>query len=433
MTYADAEARLLALPRFAVQGAAALQPGLDRMQRMLAVLGDPHRAVPCLHVAGTNGKGSTASFAAALLTQTGHRTGLHTSPHLWDVGERFRLDGVPAPKPWIADAVARCADLFDAEQPSYFEATTLLAFLYFADAGATASVIEVGLGGRWDATNVVTPRAALVATVGLDHTDVLGDTLDAIAREKAGIFKPGVPALALAQTDEALAALRETTEAIGAPFTVVAPAFASEDDLTVQTAHRRYTGLALGLAGAHQRGNAALALAGAEAFAGEAVDEDAVREAFRNVAALSGLRARLETVAAAPRVVLDVAHNVDGLAAALAATTPPPGGRRTVLFGTMADKDADGLVRLLAESGADVWPVDLDDVPRALPSVELIARLRAVGVEPPGAVRVPDGIARFRAAAHPSDVLLVVGSFLVAAQFPAPEAAFRVAPSPSAS
>ncbi|MCA0267864.1 MAG: bifunctional folylpolyglutamate synthase/dihydrofolate synthase [Bacteroidetes bacterium] len=433
MTYAAAEALLLALPRFAVQGVDAFQPGLDRMRRMLAAVGDPHRAVPCLHVAGTNGKGSTASFAAALLTRLGYRTGLHTSPHLWYVGERFRLDGVPAPRAWIADAVGRCIELFDTERPSYFEATTLLAFLYFAEAGATASVIEVGLGGRWDATNVVTPRAALVATVGLDHTDLLGDTLDAIAREKAGIFKPGVPAFALDQTDEALAALRETAEAVGAPFTVVAPALASEHGLTVQTANARYSDLALGLAGAHQRGNAALALAGVEAFVGYAVDEEAVREAFRDVARLSGLRARLETVSESPRIVLDVAHNVDGLAAALAATTPEPGGRRTVLFGTMADKDVDGLIDLLAGSGSDVWPVDLDDTPRALPSSELIARLRAAGFDPPEAVRVPVGVARFRAEAASHDVLLVVGSFLVAAQFPPSKSAFGIASEASAS
>lgn len=427
MTYADAEERLLALPRFAVQGADALQPGLDRMHRMLAALGDPHRAVPCLHIAGTNGKGSTASFAAALLTRLGYRTGLHTSPHLWHVAERFRLDGVPAPEAWIADAVTRCAKLFDAERPSYFEATTLLAFLYFAETGATASVVEVGLGGRWDATNVVTPRAALVATVGFDHTDLLGDTLDAIAREKGGIFKPGVPAFALDQTDEALAALRATAEAVGAPFFVVSPALASGNGLTIQTTNARYTELTLGLSGVHQRGNAALALAGVEAFAGGAVDDGAVRKAFRDVVRLSGLRARLETVQDAPRIVLDVAHNVDGLAAALAATTPPPGGRRTVLFGTMADKDVDGLIGLLADSGADVWPVDLDDVPRALPSSELTAWLRSAGFDPPEAVRVPVGIARFQASAHPDDVLLVVGSFHVAAQFSPSEAPFAVA------
>lgn len=427
MRYADAEARLLALPRFAVQGADAFQPGLDRMRRMLAAVGDPHRAVPCLHVAGTNGKGSTASFAAALLSRLGYRTGLHTSPHLWYVGERFRLDGVPAPEAWMADAVGRCTALFDSERPSYFEATTLLAFLYFAEAGATASIIEVGLGGRWDATNVVTPRAALVATVGLDHTDLLGDTLDAIAREKAGIFKPGVPAFALDQTAEALAALRETAEAVGAPLAVVAPALASEHGLTVQTANARYSDLVLGLAGAHQRGNAALALAGVEAFVGNAVDEEAVRDAFLNVARRSGLRARLETVSESPRIVLDVAHNVDGLAAALAATTPEPGGRRTVLFGTMADKNVHGLIHLLAGSGSDVWPVDLDDTPRALPSSELIARLRSAGFDPPEAMRVPDGVARFRAEAASHDVLLVVGSFLVAAQFPASKGAFGIA------
>ena len=433
MTFADADARLLALPRFAAQGTAALQPGLDRIRRMLAAVGDPHLAVPCLHVAGTNGKGSTASMAAALLTRLGHRTGLHTSPHLWHVAERFRLDGVPAPEAWIADAVGRCADLFDAEQPSFFEATTLLAFLYFAEAGATASVVEVGLGGEWDATNVVHPRAALVAALALDHTDVLGPTLADVARAKAGIFKPGVPAFVLGQPEEAMAVLREVADAVGAPLTVVAPALASEDGLTVQTARARYPGLRLGLAGRHQRANAALAVSGVEAFVGDAVDVEAVRVALAHTPRLAGLRARLETVHEAPRVVLDVAHNPDGLAAALAETVPAPGGRRVVLFGTMADKDVEALVALLAESGADVWPVNLDDTPRALSSADLVARLRTAGLDPPEAVRVPEGVARFLSAAAPEDVLLVVGSFVVAAQFSPDDLPRPVAPSRASS
>lgn len=420
MTFADAHARLLALPRFAAQGAAALQPGLDRIRALLTALGDPHRAVPCLHVGGTNGKGSTASVAAALLTRLGHRTGLHTSPHLWHVGERFRLDGVPADEAWIAGAVQRCAPLWEAVQPSYFEATTALAFLRFAEAGATASVIEVGLGGRWDATNVVTPRAALVTALGLDHVDVLGPTLEAIAREKAGIFKPGVPAFTLAQPAEAMAVLEREAHAVGALLTVVAPALASEDGLTVQTPLARYPGVALGLPGLHQRANAALAAAGVEAFVGGPLAPDAVREALRDVVRLSGLRARLETVQAAPRIVLDVAHNVDGLAAALAETTPAPGARRVVLFGTMADKDVDGALDLLARTDADVWPVVLDDVPRALPASDLVRRLRQRGFDPPAPVSVPEGVARFRAEAQPEDVLLVTGSFVVAAQHPAP-------------
>ena len=420
MRYADAEALLMALPRFTDQGPAAYRPGLDRMHRMLAAVGDPHRAVPCLHVAGTNGKGSTASFAAALLAAAGYRTGLHTSPHLWHLAERMRLDGAPAPEAWLADAVGRCAGLFAAERPSFFEATVLLAFLYFAEAGAEAAVVEVGLGGRLDATNVLeTPRAALVTALALDHTDLLGPTLADIAREKAGIFKPGAPALTRAQPPEALAVLRARADAVGAPFEVVAETVRVEEGpggLAFATPLGRYSLKRLGLDGPHQTGNAALALRGVEAFTGGALDPMAVRRGLADVARLAGLRARLETVHERPRVVLDVAHNPHGVAAALAATVPPPGGRRTVLLGLMADKDAGAVAALVAASGARVHPVPLG-TPRALPAGALADRLRAAGADVGEARSVPDGVAHFLAEAGPDDVLLAVGSFLVAAAY----------------
>ena len=174
--------RLLALPRFADAGAAAYSPGLDRMRALLAGMGHPERAAPSIHVAGTNGKGSTASMAAAIATASGLRVGLHTSPHLRHIGERMRVDGVPAADGWLDDATERHARLFARVGPSFFEATTALAFLRFAEAGVDLAVIEVGLGGRLDATNVLTPRVSVVTSVGLDHTDLLGDTL---ARHRA--------------------------------------------------------------------------------------------------------------------------------------------------------------------------------------------------------------------------------------------------------
>jgi dihydrofolate synthase / folylpolyglutamate synthase len=417
---APAEAYLDALPRFTAQGAAAYQPGLDRMRTMLAALGDPHRACPVVHVAGTNGKGSTASFAAALLTASGLRTGLHTSPHLWHVSERMRVDGVPAPAAWLDAAVARLRPLFDAQCPSYFEATVVLAFLHFAETGVDAAVVEVGLGGRLDATNVVTPATSLVTALALDHTDLLGPTLAHVAREKAGIFKPGVPAFTLAQPEEAAAVLRAEAAHVGAPLEVVHDTVRLHDG-TLTTPLGRYEGVEIGLTGPHQAHNAALALRGAETLLDHALPPEAVRRGLRDVRTLAGLRARLETVQARPRIVLDVAHNPHGLAAALAATTPPPGGRRTVLLGLMADKEVDAVVQLVAASGARVHPVVLD-VPRALPAEVLAGRLREAGAEVGEACTVPGGVARFRATAAPDDVLLITGSFLVAAQWEQGEA-----------
>ena len=409
------------LPRFTAIGAAAYAPGLDRMRRMLAAVGDPHRAVPAVHVAGTNGKGSTASLLSALLTASGVRTGLHTSPHLWHVGERMRIDGVRAPEPWLADAVGRCASLFARETPSFFEATVLLSFLRFAEAGAEAAVVEVGLGGRLDATNVLAPRAALVAEIALDHMDLLGETIGEIAGEKAGIFKPGVFLCTTRQVPEALAVLKAKAAAVGAPLHEAdAEVRVDEADgaLAFTTPAGRYDGVQMGLSGAHQVRNAALALRGAEAFlsgdpAGGRLGADAVRRAFADVARLAGLRARLETVGEHPRVVLDVAHNPHGIAASLAATVPGASGRRTVLLGLMRDKDAAEVARLVAASLSRVYPVPLPGE-RALPADELGALLRAAGADVGEPLGVREGVRRFRAAAGPDDVLLLTGSFLVA-------------------
>lgn len=419
VTFADAERLLLALPRFTATGAGALNLGLDRMRAMLAEAGDPHRCAPVVHVAGTNGKGSTASLTAALLTASGQRVGLHTSPHLWHVGERMRVDGVAADQAWLAAAVARRADLFARHAPSYYEATLLLAFERFADAGVDALVVEVGLGGRLDATNVVTPAVTVVTALALDHTDVLGPTLADVAREKAGIVKPGAPLLTLAQPAEAMAELHAAADRAGMTAEVVDETVRVADEGTRWTTPlAAYDGVRLALDGAHQRLNAALALRAAEAFTGRPLDPEAVRRGLADVARLAGLRGRLETIRACPRVVVDVAHNAHGLAAALAATVPPPGGRRTIALGMMGDKDVDDVCRLLAASGARIVPVAIADTPRALAPDALAARLAAAGADVAAPSTVAAVLETFTQTAAPDDVLLVCGSFLVTAQVP---------------
>src|SRR5512140_1237772 len=218
--------------------------GLERVQRALAALGHPERAYPILQVGGTNGKGSTCAMAAAALGAAGHRTGLYVSPHLIRFNERIQVDGVPVEDGALERAVAeirRACPWHDAGGPedrlTYFEFATLLGLLHFARERVDAAVVEVGLGGRLDATSAVTPRVTAVARIGLDHTQLLGDTIEAIAREKAGIFKAGVPAIAHAhQPEGALEALRGEAARRSAPFHVAAPAWDG----------------AVGLAGPHQ-------------------------------------------------------------------------------------------------------------------------------------------------------------------------------------
>lgn len=421
MTYADAEAFLLDLPRFAEQGADALKPGLERMETLLATMDRPHERFPSIHVAGTNGKGSTASLIAAIGTASGLRVGLHTSPHLLTLRERMRLDGMPVPEAWVADAVGRYRDLLAATEPSFFEATVALSFLYFAEERVDLAVVEVGLGGRLDATNVLTPRLALITHIARDHADLLGDTLEAIAREKAGIAKPGVSLLSAARGDAVRAAIHTEAERRGArPLQL-------QDDVTfavrqsdvdglvldLRTPVRRYDGLHVGLAGHHQATNAALAVRAAELAIPEA-DEASIREGLQNVRKHSGIAGRWEVIQRAPLIVADVAHNADGLAAALAALRGAARGRRFVAFGVMQDKEPAALAALLAEADVTVLPIAIPS-PRALPPHELDRVLREHGVNARAPMGVNKAIEEFLRQADPEDALLVTGSHLTVA------------------
>ena len=412
----DALDRLLALPRFADAGAAAYRPGLDRMRALLAAMGHPERAFASVHVAGTNGKGSTASLAASIASAAGLRVGLHTSPHLLRVEERMRVDGVPASAAWLDAAAERHADLFTRIGPSFFEATTALAFLHFAEATVGLAVVEVGLGGRLDATNVLTPVVTVITSVGLDHTDLLGDTLAAIATEKAGIAKPGVPLLHAVEDAAARAAIEATAQAAGAPVENVretcrvAISTAVPLALRLATPQADYGQIGVGLPGAHQAWNAALTVRACE-IAVPGLTAEAVRTGLAEVATRSGLRGRGDALAEGrlPGVLLDVAHNDDGWRAAIAAARPDPPGRLFALVGVMADKDAAALAQRLAAAHAVALPVGLDGE-RALSRDALAATLAAAGVPVVDVSGVAHALAWFAAHRTPADRLLVTGS-----------------------
>ena len=431
MTYEAAIERLYRLPRFADAGAAAYKPGLERMERLLDALGRPHDALRAVHVAGTNGKGSTASFVAAIATAAGLKAGLHTSPHLWDFAERLRRDGQSAPPAWIVDAMTRYGGAFDAIEPSFFEVSVALAFRYFADESVDLAVVEVGLGGRLDATNVLAPEAAAASAIthiGLDHTDLLGATLSEIAREKAGIAKRDVPLLTSVDDPGALAAIEAAAAEAGAPVERVREVVALETEedrrgggtVRLHTPVRDYGPVRLGLFGAHQAWNAALAVRLAEVVL-PGLETQAVKTGLADVVQLSGLRGRCEVWSEAPRIVADVAHNADGWRAALECARPEPGGRLWALVGVMADKDAAALAALLAETGTTAIPVGLPS-PRALGCDALTAVLEAAGVAVAPAETVEEGVSLFRREAEPGDMLLVTGSHLTV------EALGRVAP-----
>ena len=416
----QAEQTLLTLPRFAGVADAAYKPGLDRMRALLSAMGDPHHGLSIVHVAGTNGKGSTCAFASALLQAHGLRVGLHTSPHLWRIHERMRVDGREVPDAWLNSAVDRWMPTFEQIGASFFEATTALALLHFAESEVDAAVVEVGLGGRLDATNVVTPVVSCVTEIGLDHTDLLGDTRAAIAREKAGIFKAGVPALTNATGSDALDVLAQSAVAVEAEFENVrdvVSARRSREGIVFETPHAEYWDVRVGLTGLHQVGNAVLALRAVEVLAGRALDSSSVRRGLSDVARITGLRGRLDVIRDQPKVVADVAHNSDGIQSVLRETEPSKGMIRTVIVGMMGDKDAAAVVRLLAQSGSRVVAAQLPGE-RAMDADTLAILLRGAGVRDVHVMTVGDALASFERSADMGDVCVVTGSHVTVAEIP---------------
>ncbi|MEU4400836.1 folylpolyglutamate synthase/dihydrofolate synthase family protein [Micromonospora orduensis] len=360
---------------------------LDRIESLLDLLGSPQRAYPSIHLTGTNGKTSTARMIDSLLRAFGLHTGRYTSPHLETVRERISLDGEPVSEERFA-AVYReikpLAELVDArsdEPLTYFDMTTALAFATFADAPVDIAVVEVGLGGAEDATNVIQAGVCVITPIGLDHTEWLGDTLQDIALAKAGIIHPGATVIAAAQEEEAARPLLERCAEVGATiaregaeFGVLRRAVAVGGQvLTLQGLGGVYEDVFIPLHGAHQAQNAAVALAAVEAFLGAGttrqLDVEAVREGFASASSPG----RLERVRSAPTVLLDGAHNPHGMAATVSALQEEFAFSKLVaVVGVLADKDASSLLELL-EPVIDVVVVTRNSSPRAMPTAELAA------------------------------------------------------------
>ncbi len=339
-----------------------MRMGLDRMALALDALGRPDHAYPIVHVAGTNGKGSTCAFVTAALQAQGYRVGLYTSPHLVRVNERFRVNGEPISDSAMGQAILalfeRLPGLLEVPPSlTFFEVRTLLALWHFAQETVDVAVVETGLGGRLDATSAARPTVSGISSIALDHTDILGQTLPAIAREKAGIFKPNVPAVSARQKPEVLLALEEAAHGVGTRLWVAGRDFELEPDGSGQLKYRgmrtSVSGISLGLKGDHQRLNAALACACLELLEdqGLRLSQDSLR------AGLAGARweGRLEEVAQQPTVLVDGAHNpaaAEALAAALDALYP--GRSIRLVLGLLADKDRRPILRALLPRAASV-------------------------------------------------------------------------------
>ena len=403
-----------------------IKPGLARTRALLGSLGDPHRSFRSIHVGGTNGKGSTAAMIASVLGSRGYRVGLYTSPHLIDFTERIQVNGRVISSDRVralTEKIRQASDACLSEPPTFFEATTVLAFACFAEAGVDCAVIEVGLGGRFDATNVLMPLVSVITTIGLDHQEYLGTTPESIAFEKAGIIKQGVPVVAGRLAPESLSVIRRTAAEREAACVALGEDFDTRGEAPEQFSYggmrRRYDSLSCPLPGRHQMDNAACALAALELAEarGLAVGEEAVREGLRVVR----WPGRLELVSRRPDVWLDDAHNpqaAEALAAHLTTLSarrgPAAPGCLILVVGMMRDKDRKGVLsRLAFVPGVSHLVVTSAAHPRATDPQELARDSEGLGV--PVAVRptVAEAFAHARSLAGPDDTICVTGSLLV--------------------
>jgi dihydrofolate synthase/folylpolyglutamate synthase len=358
-----------------------IKVGLKNIRALTASVGHPERTFPCFHCAGTNGKGSTSSFLASILTESGYRTGLYTSPHLVEFVERIRIDGIPIPEAALVEYTRKLRPVIDKTGATFFEATTCIAFQYFADQEVDVAVIETGLGGRLDATNVVMPLVSIITNVGLEHQDILGKTIRKIAREKAGIIKPGSPVVTGAE-GEALEVIRQTAKRVRTSLYVPRDA--------------GFCRFVLGLPGNHQLRNAQLALGALSLVHSrglfDRVTLRAIERGLARVVENTGLRGRMELVhGKAADYVIDVGHNPAGIETAVAAFQQQNMRFPVAVFGAMKDKDTLGMLDAVRKC-ADKVVIVRPRIPRAETVTSLVRKGRQLGMDVEAGGTVERGI-----------------------------------------
>ncbi|MFQ5733047.1 MAG: bifunctional folylpolyglutamate synthase/dihydrofolate synthase, partial [Planctomycetaceae bacterium] len=402
---------------------------LDRMRGLLARLGDPQSTIPAVHIAGTKGKGSTAVMAAEILTAAGLRTGLFTSPHISAFEERMRVDGQTPAQPVcieLLDRVARTVRELDAlgaeMRATYFEIATAIAWLFFVRERCDVAVLEVGLGGRLDSTNLCRPLVTVITNISRDHMHVLGNTVTEIAAEKAGIIKPGIPIVNGAIRPAAAAVIDD------AAMTQASPLYRRHVDfrsvyrregqgavVDVETPYGRYESIPLALAGAHQADNAALAITVADVLGagGFEIPREAVRRGMANVC----WPLRLEVLSRDPTIVVDAAHNEASAAALVGALRAEfSAERRILVFAASRDKDVERIAAVLFPAFNAVVLTQFVGNPRSIPPDELQSRVDPAGVGFPMAPSPMEALSQAIALAGARDLICATGSFYLAAE-----------------
>ena len=371
MTYSEAVSYLYnSRPPFHQIGAAAYKPGLENTLRLMAHVGNPHEQLKAIHVAGTNGKGSTSHLIAAALQASGLRVGLFTSPHLVSLTERIRINGQPIAETEVAEFIEQNKDFLDEIQPSFFETMTALAFAYFVREKVDIAVVEVGLGGRLDSTNVITPILSVITNIGLDHTEFLGNTLTKIAKEKAGIIKAGIPVVIGESHPQTMNVFLAKAQECGAEIY-----FADQCEYLRRT--RLHVAPECELKGNYQEHNLQTAFVALRAIR---IPNSAIREGFAHVCSMTGLRGRWETLCERPLTICDTGHNSHGIQYVARQLKELENPHVWIVFGMVNDKDTDVVMRLLPQGERYHYIFTRPNTQRARSAEEMLALWGKEGV-----------------------------------------------------
>ncbi len=427
MTFAEAEKYIMEqLPMYERQGNAGYQGGLEKTLLMLEKFDNPHLKFPSIHIAGTNGKGSVSSMLASILQEAGYKVGLYTSPHLKNIRERIKINGQMIPARWITKFTEKNLNLIDQIKPSFFEINTVMAFCYFSASDIDIAVIETGLGGRLDATNVITPLVSIITSISFDHMKLLGDTLPEIAAEKAGIIKPNVPCVIGEKNLETMPVFTHYAQKNHAPIS-----FADDNYLTInfyqnllppimkvelQDKNQKIYKLKSPLIGKVQVDNIKTVLCTIELLKSYKykISYDHIRNGFRNVLDNTGLFGRWSYVPNDVPIIMDIGHNIGAVSNLVEMLKNIKKEKLHIVWGMMADKDVEGILGLLPRDA--IYYFCSPRVPRALDSKIILDKAKKLNLNGKAYKSVRRALYEAKMHANSKDLIFVGGSAFVVAE-----------------
>jgi dihydrofolate synthase / folylpolyglutamate synthase len=409
------------LPMFQRVGAVALKKDLTNTIALCSLLGNPHQKFRSVHIGGTNGKGSTAHMLASVLQSAGYKTGLYTSPHLKEFTERIKVNGTEISKNFVLDFVNRLQQQIELIKPSFFEITVAMAFDYFAFHQVDIAVFEVGLGGRLDSTNVIMPEVAVITNIGLDHTDLLGDTLEKIAFEKAGIIKTGIPVVIGERQAEIEELFKTIARQKDAPIFFADTEYSvsrsnNSDAITIFKHGNLLHEIALPLKGNYQLRNLPGILGAVDVLKGRGfqISDEAINSGLEKTVIQTGLKGRWQTLAEKPLIICDTGHNVDGIKEIVKQIHLHRYRNLFIVFGMVKDKDRKEILELLPKNAR--YYFCQAKIPRALEAETLSEEASLAGLQGEVIPDVNEAIKRAKSLAGPEDFVFIGGSTFVVAE-----------------